>query len=52
MKLNFIIATFLFWVPLNASAEIVILTDGRSVDLKSDGTYAFLETKKQILKSF
>ena len=49
MKLNFIIATFLFWIPLNASAEIVILTDGRSVDLKSDGTYAFLETKKQIL---
>ena len=49
MKLKILFITLFFWVPFSLSAEIVNLSDGRSVDLRSDGTYAFVETKKQII---
>jgi hypothetical protein len=35
-------------VPLTVNAEVVKLADGRSVDLKSDGTYEFVESVSQI----
>jgi hypothetical protein len=52
MKLfnGMILLTFLS-ISMNSNAEVVDLLDGRSVDLKLDGTYAFVENNKQITVS-
>ena len=41
-----VILTIVLFIPLGILADIVELKDGRMVDLRSDGTYEFLESGK------
>ena len=51
MTFKILSMTIFFLIPFSVSAEIINLSDGRSVDLRSDGTYSFVEIKKQITVS-
>ena len=43
MRISTIVTMTFFVLGTSATAEVVTLTDGRAVDLKDDGTYAFIE---------
>jgi hypothetical protein len=49
MKYGLTVALILISVPLNVNSEVFKLADGRSVDLKSNGTYTFVKNSSEIM---